>query len=246
MSTCASRNRRTDYGTVILHWCLVVALTVAVLSGLRIASESPDRSWINALDLILPRRLVWTTHMQAAVALIPIAIAYPIYVSLARLWGRVRFDRIRLSGLFGRHQARWGAVNVALYWIFYLMLLSEIATGILVYFDYGNSTIITLHWLGMSFICGCTIAHVLVHWKIGKASQLLRIVRPARLLPQPPPFDPIDLLELLDQRASEPQESQVSRAMHLRPELYNDALQQFVPANDHFPLGRREPKQNLF
>lgn len=34
--------------------------------------------------------------------------------------------------------------------------------------------------------------------------------------------------------------------MHLRPELYNDALQQFVPANDHFPLGRREPKQNLF
>ena len=235
MSGCGSRNRRTDYGTIILHWCLVVALIVAVLSGLRIASELPDRSWINALDLILPRRFVWTTHIQAAVAMIPIAIAYPIYVSLARLWGRVRFDRVRLCGLFGRHQARWGAVNVALYWIFYLTLLSEIATGILVYFDHGNSTIITLHWLGMSLICGCTIAHVLVHWKIGKASQLLRIVRPARLLPQPPPFDPIDLLELLDQRASVPRESQVSRAMQFRPEHYNDASQHFAPANDQFP-----------
>jgi hypothetical protein len=219
MSRRATRNRRTDYGTVILHLCLVIALAVAVLSGLRIASESPDRTWINTFDLILPRHFVWTAHMQVAVALITIALAYPIYVALAGLSRRVRLDRVRLAGLFGRHQARWGAVNIALYWVFYLALLSEIATGTLMYFDCANSLTIKLHWSGMWLILGYALAHVLVHWQIGGAQQLLRILRPARLLPQPPPFDPIDLLELLDQPDSGPREFKASQATHFQREI---------------------------
>ena len=70
MSRRGSRKRKTDYGTVLLHGCLVVALAIAVLTGLRIAAESPGRTWINAFDLILPRHLVWTAHMQVALALI--------------------------------------------------------------------------------------------------------------------------------------------------------------------------------
>ena len=118
-----TRNRKTDYGTVFLHGGLVVALAAAVLTGLRIAAESPDRMWINYLDSILPRQLVWTTHMQAAVLLVAVALAYPIYVLLAGLSRRIRLDRVRLAGLFGCHQARWGAINVALYWILYLLFL---------------------------------------------------------------------------------------------------------------------------
>src|SRR5262245_25784382 len=133
MSRRRARNRRTDYGTVLLHWCLVVALAVAILTGLRIAAESPDRTWINAFDSVLPRQLVWTAHMQTAVALVAVALAYPIYVALAGLSRRVKFDRVRLSGLFGCRQARWGAVNVALYWALYLALLCEMVTGTLLY-----------------------------------------------------------------------------------------------------------------
>jgi Ethylbenzene dehydrogenase len=197
-----TRNRKTDYGTVLLHGGLVVALTAAVLTGLRIAAESPDHAWINNFDSILPRRLVWTTHMQAAVLLVAVALAYPIYVVLAGLSRRIRFDRVRLAGLFGCHQARRGAINVALYWLLYLALLCEIITGALLYLDYGSSLTITLHWSGMWFVLACGVGHVLVQWQLGNAPQLLRILRPTRLRPQPPVFDPMDLLELLDQNSS--------------------------------------------
>ena len=49
------RRRKTDYGTVILHWLLVAAFAVAFLSGLRIATEAPERGWINLFDAVLPR-----------------------------------------------------------------------------------------------------------------------------------------------------------------------------------------------
>ena len=205
-----TRNRKTDYGTVFLHGGLVVALVAAVLTGLRIAAESPDHTWINNFDSILPRQLVWTTHMQAAVLLVAVVLAYPVYVLLAGLKRRIRLDRVRLAGLFGCHQAYWGAVNVALYWTLYLALICEVITGALLYFDYGNSLTITLHWSGMWFILGCAVGHVLVHWQLGAAPQLIRILRPTRLQPQPVEFDPMDLLELIEENSSEARKYQTS------------------------------------
>jgi len=52
-------------------------------------------------------------------------------------------DRIRVAGLFGRSYARWGAVNVILYWVFFLALLTEIVTGGLLYFDYATGRWLT-------------------------------------------------------------------------------------------------------
>lgn len=235
--------RRTDYGTVILHWCLVVALVIVVLSGLRIASESPGRAWINALDIILPSRFVWTAHMQAAVLLILLAIAYPIYIALARLWQRVRLDRIRLAGLLGRHQARWGAINVVLIWIFYLTLLTELVSGTLMYFDYGNNFVTSVHWSGMWVIFAYPFTHVLAHWKIGRMAQLLRILRPSRLLPQPPRFDPADLLDLLDQPASRLDDMHRLRAKHFELARGNrEASASLAPANGRFPSPRFAPE----
>jgi hypothetical protein len=214
-----SSKRRTDYGTVLLHWCLVTALAVAIVTGLRIAAESPGRTWINAFDLVLPRHAVWTAHMQAAVVLVAIALAYAIYVVLARLCRRIRFDRVRLAGLSGCRQARWGSINVALNWVLYLALLCEMITGALLYFDYGSSLTITLHWSGMWLILAGTVCHVLVHWQLGAASQLLRILRPMRLQAPPPVFDPIDLLELLDQDLPGSGKHRPSRTSRPRPEL---------------------------
>ena len=39
---------------------------------------------------------------------------------------RVQFDKIRLRGLFGRKQARLGAYNIVLYWIFFVTMLALI------------------------------------------------------------------------------------------------------------------------
>lgn len=229
MARRASRKRKTDYGTIILHLCLVATLAVAVLSGLRIASESPGRTWINAFDVILPRHFVWTTHMKAAVAMVAIALGYPIYIARAGLSRRIRLDRVRLVGLFGGYQARWGAANIALYWVFYLALLSEITTGTMMYFDYADSFVITFHWLCMWLILGCAVVHVLVHWKIGGVLQMLRILRPARLPPKPPPFDPIDLLDLLDKPTSEPNDPPI-RQVATRQPAHHDANAPQPPA----------------
>ena len=70
MSRWKIRNRKTDYGTITLHWTLVVSLVVALVSGLRIATEAPDRAWINLLDRMLPSSSVWTAHMPAALVLV--------------------------------------------------------------------------------------------------------------------------------------------------------------------------------
>jgi len=64
------KQRKTDYGTIILHWLLVAAFGVAFVSGLRIATEAPGRGWINVFDAVLPRQSVWVAHMQAAVVLV--------------------------------------------------------------------------------------------------------------------------------------------------------------------------------
>src|SRR5450755_3824635 len=128
------RRRKTDYGTVILHWLLVAAFAVAFLSGLRIATEAPERGWINLFDAVLPRESVWIAHMQAAVVLVAVALGYTIYVTRSGLGRRIRLDKIRLRGLFGRGEARLGAINTVLTWIFFVTMLALIASGGLLYF----------------------------------------------------------------------------------------------------------------
>jgi ethylbenzene dehydrogenase/cytochrome b561-like protein len=197
MSRRKIRNRKTDYGTIILHWTLVVSLVVALLSGLRIATEAPDRTWINLLDRMLPSSSVWTAHMPAALVLVTVAVAYAIYMWLSGLARRVRLDRIRVLGLFGNRHARWGAINIVLYWGFFVTLLLQLATGGLLYFGYTQYILVTLHWFGTWAILGYAALHVLAHLKLGGKPQLLRIFRPAPLVPPPPPLDPIQLLMLL-------------------------------------------------
>jgi hypothetical protein len=209
MSRWRPRKRKTDYGTIVLHWLLVGSLLVAIVTGLRIATEAPDRTWINTIDGLLPRSTVWTGHIPAAVALTAVAIAYAIYVLLSGLVRRIRLDRARLRGLFGRKHARWGAINVILYWGFYTTLLTQLMTGGLLYFGYANAFLLEVHWYGMWVIFGYAILHVMSHWALGGGQQLLRIFRPSLLLPPPPPFDPAEVLALLDQpaRRSRPAQS---------------------------------------
>jgi hypothetical protein len=198
------RKKKTDYGTVIFHWLLVALLSLAVITGLRIATETPDRTWLDVFDALLPKATVWTHHIDAAVLLIGIAIAYVVYVSRAGLGQRVRLDSVRLRGLFGRSTARWGTINVILYWIFYCAMLLQLVTGVLLYLGHVSHLTVQAHWLGLWALLGYGALHVFSQWRLGGSAQLLRILRPTRLAPPPQPFDPAAVLALLEAQANAP------------------------------------------
>jgi hypothetical protein len=200
------RPRKTDYGTVILHWLFVAAFAVALFSGLRIATESPERTWINLFDIFLPRDSVWTAHMQAAVVLVALALAYTVYVIRSGLGRRIQIDGVRLRGLFRRGPSRLSAVNACLTWIFFVTMLMLLASGGLLYFGfYSGHDVAMLHWVGTWVILAFAVLHVVTQYKSGGASQLLRIFRPAPLPPPPPRLDAVELLGLLmEQQAAHP------------------------------------------
>ena len=196
------RKRRTDYGTIILHWLLVAAFGVAFVTGMRIATEAPERSWINSFDAVLPQN-VWVMHMQAAVVLLAVAFAYTIYVRRSGLGRRIRLDKVRLRGLVGRGQARRGAVNILLYWVFFVTMLALMASGGLMYFGYfAGYDVATLHWYATWVVLGFSGLHVLSHLLIGGTSQLLRIFRPTGLSAPPPQLDAIELLTMLAEQSA--------------------------------------------
>jgi len=196
------RRRQTDYGTIILHWLLVAAFGVAFVSGMRIATEAPERTWINWFDSFLPQN-VWVIHMQAAVVLVTVSVAYTIYMLRSGLGRRIRLDKVRLRGLVGRGQARRGAANIVLYWIFFVTMLALMGSGGLMYFGYfAGYDMATLHWYGTWVILGFAGLHVLSQLGIGGTSQLLRIFRPTGLSAPPPQLDAVELLALLVEQSA--------------------------------------------
>ena len=194
--------KKTDYGTIIIHWLLVASLVLAIGTGLRIATQSADHAWIINLDPVLPHAAVWTEHLQAAIGLVAIAVGYTVYMRRLRLGRRLRLDRVRLKGLIGRRFARWGTINIALYWFFFGVMLSQLLTGALLYFGYANSIVVRAHWLGMWAIITYVVVHLYSQWHYGGVAQLLRILRPERPVALPRQFEVADVLELLDQQIS--------------------------------------------
>jgi len=176
--------RKTDYGTIILHWSWVIALSVSIATGWRIAADALDGPPGGWLDLLIPGAFIWRGHVLAGLTLFACAIAYSVYIARAALFRRIRPDRARLAGLFRRGQTRWGALNVVLYWLFFLLLAVQLVTGFLLYAGYGGR-VVQIHRLGMWLILSYAALHVVAHWRLGGTSQLLRIFRPSRLTPTP-------------------------------------------------------------
>src|SRR5437763_1588367 len=86
-----------------------------------------------------------------------------------------------------------------LYWMFYVTLVCQLVTGGSLYFGVANRTALNAHWWGLWAIVSYSVLHILVHGALGGLPQLLRMFRPTRLSPPPPPFDPTELFALLAQ-----------------------------------------------
>lgn len=216
------RQLKTDYGTIILHWTFVAAFVVALVTGLRIATETPDRTWINWFDAVLPRDSVWIAHMQAAIVLVAVAIGYIVYMLRSGLGRRVQLDRVRLRGLFRRGQPRLSAVIALMYWIFFITMSGLLVSGGLLYFGfYSGYDVAMLHWVGTWVILAFVVLHVLTQYKSGGVAQLLRIFRPAPLPAPPPKLDAVELLGLLAEQSARLPE----REAGVPPEVSSHPLQ---------------------
>jgi hypothetical protein len=199
------RQRKTDYGTILLHWVLVAAICVSFVTGLRIATEAPDRAWLNMFDLVLPRANVWVPHMQAAVVLVGVAIGYAIYVVKSGLTRRIQLDKIRLRGLMGRKQAKLGTIGILLTWGFFLTMLTLIVTGGMMFFGLrAGYDVAAVHWWATWMVPAFVSLHVLNHYGIGGTSQLFRVFRPTGLPPPAPRLDAVELLTMLVEKSSQP------------------------------------------
>ena len=197
------RQRKTDYGTIILHWTFVAAFAVALVTGLRIATESPDRTWLNWFDIVLPRGGAWVAHMQAAIVLVSVAIGYVVYMIRSGLGRRVQVDRVRLRGLFRSGQVRLSAMIAVMYWIFFITMSGLLISGGLLYFGfYSGYDVAMLHWVGTWVILAFVVLHVLTQFKSGGVAQLLRIFRPAPLPAPPPRLDAVELLGMLAEQSA--------------------------------------------
>jgi hypothetical protein len=222
----------------------VAAFAVALVTGLRIATETPDRTWINWFDAVLPRNGVWLAHMQAAVVLVAVAIGYIVYMFRSGLGRRVQLDKVRLRGLFvGRGQARLSAVIALMYWIFFVTMSGLLISGGLLYFGfYSGYDVAMLHWVGTWMILAFVVLHVLTQFKSGGAAQLLRIFRPAPLPAPPPRLDAVELLGLLAEQSARLPESNSppevsSHPLQPRTEARRDRTHEADPA----PARSRNP-----
>lgn len=176
------RTPRTDYGTVLLHWLLVAALLLAIFTGFRLAADQSHLQWLQALGAILPQGNVWRLHIGAGLALSGLAAAYVAYLRRARLSRRVSLDRARLIGLTRSGRVRWSAINVVLYWTFFVVFLLQLGTGALLFVGYGGR-VSTLHLAGASLLVVYPLLHVAAQWAYGGVDQILRIMRPTGLGP---------------------------------------------------------------
>ena len=187
------RNPKSDFGTVLLHWVLVIFVTVQIGTGLRIASHEPSLAWLANLDLVLPRENLWYWHLVGALGFTAVFASYIAYVIVARLGQRSRLDRSRLNSLGRGGSARWTTLGVVVLWVGFAALAAETVSGILLYLGQAAWSV-SVHRHAVWFCIAFPIAHVLCHFLAGGVDQVLRIVRPTRLVVPPPPPDVLTML----------------------------------------------------
>ena len=185
-----AKQTRTDAFTFILHWGLVAAVVLSLLTGLRIAADydgSAAGAISSKLGWLLPKGAVIEWHIWSSWALTFIAISYAAFVWRARQAHRVKVDRstwkrIRLAwrhGSFWSDAPAWFAANVLVYQVGFLLIALMALSGWMQYgglnFGLTPYAIATVHGLlayaFLLYIAGHVFAQV-------KAGAFWKIFRP--------------------------------------------------------------------
>src|SRR5262245_15517764 len=172
---------RTDIGTLLLHWAVAAAMLVSLFTGVRIAADglsAPVSKWLSP---ILPQGEIWTWHYGAGLALFFCATAYLLYVRRSGLYRRIALKQLRWFPLPGADKRKYGALNVALHWFVYGLVVLMTGTGVMLYLGYGGWWVY-VHSTAAFVALGYLFVHVVSHYLYGGLAQLLRLFRPAKLV----------------------------------------------------------------
>jgi cytochrome b subunit of formate dehydrogenase len=171
----------SDFGTVILHWTTAVTFLVSLFTGIRIASDNLHAVVSKWLTPILPQGEIWTWHFFAGLTLFFCGSTYILYMRRSALSHRSAPKRLKVLLLPADNKLKFAALNVGLHWLLYSLVIVLTGTGIALYLGYGN-WFIYVHSTVAFVALGYIFAHVTSHYMMGGVWQLLRIVRPVRLL----------------------------------------------------------------
>jgi hypothetical protein len=173
-------SRRTDVGTVVLHWLNATAFFVSLLTGLRIAADNVDAVVSKWLAPILPQGEIWTWHFIAGLALFFCASAYLLYMRRSGLFRRVALKKTRVFVLPTANKLRFGALNVVLHWALYAIIIVMTTTGVMLYLGHGGWWVY-VHSITAFVAIGYVVAHLASHFAFGGVQQWLRVFRPSPL-----------------------------------------------------------------
>ncbi len=171
---------RSDLGTILLHWTLVVAIVASLVTGLRLSADAEGSWFAKLFEPILPQGEIWTWHYLSAVFVLALIFAYATYMSAARLKRRISSKKIVVLSLPASNKLRIAAVNVIAYWILFAAVLVLSATGVLLYLGHGGLWV-TVHYVSALTVLTYIVAHVVLHYFYGGIAQLLRLFRPQPL-----------------------------------------------------------------
>jgi len=164
-----------------LHWVVATAFIVSLFTGIRIAADAlhaPVSKWLSP---ILPQGEIWTWHFLSGLALFFAASAYLVYMWRSGLANRNALKKTRVMLMPVASKMRWAAVNVALHWFLYLVVVVMTATGIVLYLGHGGWWVwihSTTAFIALSYI----FVHVVTHYLYGGWWQIFRVFRPAKLV----------------------------------------------------------------
>ncbi len=216
---------RTDIGTIVLHWAIVLFLLPLMATGLQLAADNEARGWMAPLRDLLPQGEIWSLHLAAGLGLGSTVAGYLAYIAGAGLTRRIAIDRTRLmSVLCGRGIGK--LANVLLIWLMLIALLTQCVSGFLLLQGYGGRAV-ELHYVAALTLIALPLLHIGLQYAAGGVSQLLRIVRPsfARSTGELPSFTAmlvarVERLEAARQaRAARRQESWQDSRRHPQAEL---------------------------
>jgi cytochrome b subunit of formate dehydrogenase len=174
--------QRTDIGTFLLHWLLVAALVITVLTGFRLTWDGIGATFSRRFDAVLLNGDVWTLHFYAALTLFAVSVGYFLYIRRAALFSRNALGRLRLLKVQAPTRLKWQAVNIALHWVFYGLALALMLSGTLLYLGFGG-VFVTIHMVLAVASVVYALVHILGHFLQGGLGQILRIFLPQRLVP---------------------------------------------------------------
>src|SRR3569832_1196372 len=172
---------RRAAGPALLHRQTAGTQLTNLLKGIRIAADKPKAVVSKWLTLILPQGEIWTWHFLAGLALFFCGTSYLLYMRRSSLTRRAAPKRLKVLLLPAARKLKLAALNVGLHWLLYCLVLILTGTGIMLYIGYGN-WLIYIHSTAAFVTLGYIFVHVTLHYLMGGVWQLLRIVRPARLV----------------------------------------------------------------